>query len=126
MLKQTGDAGLLHVSKFGLTNYYNIEEKRHEYGFGLTDIIKKDTSGIKEGQGLRFENKEVLQQFLLKNPRITFNQNGMFMILGLYNNGHVPFVIVEYEEYAYSIPTKDLVFMALYDKKACEFHKRLV
>lgn len=126
MLKQIGDAGLLHVSKFGLNNYYDVETKRHEYGFGLTDIIKKDASSIKEGQGLRFENKEVLHHFLLKNPRIQFNPNGMFMILGLYNNGHVPFVIVEYEEYAYSIPSKDLVFMALYDKKACDFYKRLV
>lgn len=120
MLKKIGDGGFYHVSYFGLTNYYDSTTKRHEHGYGLKDIVDID------GNGLRFNDLEVLQKFINRNPRIQFNPNGMFMILEVRNNGYEPFLIVEYEGYAYSVYLHDLKFMALYDKKACDFHKGLV
>ena len=122
MLKVVGDAGNLHVARFGNNNGYNHNTKRHEFGFGLIDI-----SGITgQGKGLRFDNKQALDNFLLKNSRLKFDPNGMFLILDVYHDNSETFVIVEYDGYAYTIRTSELVFMALYDKKACDFHKRLI
>lgn len=120
MLKKHGDGGILHVSSFGLNNYYNPETGTHEHGFGLRDIIDRYE------QGLKFCKKEVMGKFLQRNPRIQFDETSIFMIHEVRNNGYAPFVIVEHEGYAYSIYLNELAFMALYDKKTCDFHKGLV
>lgn len=120
MIKKIGDGGIYHISYFGLVNYYDHETKEHKHGYGLRDIIEK------EGQGLRFHDTEALRKFLRRNPRIQINEKDIFMILEVVSIGDSVFVIVEYDEYVYTIYAKELKFTCLYDKKACEFHKRLL
>lgn len=120
MLKKIGDGGKQHISVFGLQNYYDSETGTHKHGFGLIDI--KD----RHGHGLKFDNKKVMEMFLERNPRIQFDEKAIFMILDVVGIGGADAVIVEYEGYAYSIYLHELKFMALYDKKTCDFHKGLV
>lgn len=120
MLKKIGDGGKLHLSVFGLQSYHDPETNTSMVGFGLIDIKDRD------GQGLKFSNKDVMEKFLERNPRIQFDENVIFMILDVVGIGGTPAVIVEHEGYAYSIYLRELKFMALYDKKTCDFYKGLV
>lgn len=120
MLKKIGDGGKQHIYVFGLQNYYDQSTREHRHGFSLKDIVDK------EGTGLKFDNKNVMEKFLERNSRIEFNENDIFMILEVISIGNSPVVIVEHDGYAYSIYVEELKFMALYDKKTCEFYKRLL
>ncbi len=118
MLKKIGDTGRIHSSLMdtGMSEHYL-------YVFNVWDVSKHIGKG-----GFRFNNKEALEKFLLKNPHVTFNPHGMFMIIDKYEDDveyDDNFFIVEYDGYAYSILRSELKFMALYDKNACDFFRKV-